>query len=125
MPLNLPSDPLELFTQINSLPPLMRADAANAYVGTMVEWNLIFVDGDETVSGRARLVFRSGATGVRMIMTDASLEDYPYLRSLPSGEAVRVRGRIRNIDALCINLDLTELVLPKAAEAAHCPPRRS
>ena len=59
MPLNLPSDPLELFTQINSLPPLMRADAANAYVGTMVEWNLIFGDGDETGSGLDLLFFFS------------------------------------------------------------------
>ena len=119
MPLNLPSELLEIFTQIDSLPPLMRADAANAYVGKTVEWDLTFVDGDETAPGRAHLVFRSGSTGVRMIMADASLEDYPYLRSLPSGEAVRVRGRIKNIDALCINLDLTELVLPKAAEAVH------
>ena len=116
---NLRSKPLEIFTQIDSLPPLMRANAANAYVGKAVEWDLTFVDGSETVPGRAHLVFRSGSTGVRMIMVDASLEDYPYLRSLPSGEAVRVRGCIRKIDTLCINLDVTELVFPKTAEAAR------
>ena len=119
MSLNLPSEPLEILTQIGSLPPLMRANAANAYIGKSVEWDLIFVDGDGTVPGRARLVFRAGSTGVRMIMADASLEDYPYLRSLPSGEAVRVRGRIKKIDALFIQLDLTELTLQKSAEAAH------
>ena len=51
-----------------------------------------------------------------MITATVALSDYPWLRSLASEERVRVRGRIRRIDALDIQLDIFELSIAESAE---------
>ena len=40
---------------------------------------------------------------------------FPQLRSLHSGERLRVRGTIRKIDTLSIELEITELLLGQSA----------
>ena len=111
--------PSRLFTEIDAQPPLMRVNAANAYIGKEVDWNLFFLDGSEPVPGMASIMFNSGVSANRIILGEVSLTEHPYLRALHSGEPVRVRGKIRKIDGLCIDLDITELMLAKAVDAVH------
>ena len=113
------TEPSQFFAEIDAQPPLMRANVANTYVGKEVDWNLFFVDGSEPIAGTASLIFHSGVMVVWIISGEVSLIEHPYLRSLPAGEPVRVRGKIKKIDALSINLDISELTLAKIAEAAH------
>jgi len=110
--------PSQLFAHLEAQPPLMRASAGNAYVGKEVNWNLMFVDGSERVTGKASLIFDTGVLGDRMIRGDVSLTEHPYLRSLPSGEPVRVRGTIRRVDALFVELEVAEMTLVRTVGAA-------
>ena len=104
-------DPANLFAEIDAQPPLMRDEAAKRYVGREVDWPLTFFSGHEHDLGQARVMFRVASQGIGMVVGAVSLSDYPWLRSLHADEAVRVRGRIRNIDTMSIELDISDLLL--------------
>ena len=114
-----PLQPSEIFAKIEACPPLMRDQTMQRYIGRTVNWLLTFRNGSTNDRGQARLIFNTQPDGIRMIAGTAPLSKYPGLKSLPSGESVRVRGRIRKIDSVCVNLDITELELPTSVEAAH------
>ena len=42
-----------------------------------------------------------------------ALSDYSWLKTLRANELLRVRGRIRSIDALAIDLDILALGIPE------------
>ena len=88
------------------------------FIGRRVDWLLTFRNGGINDRGQAWLIFSTQPNSVRMVAGTALLSKYPGLKSLPSGETVRVRGRIRKIDSICANLDITELELPTPAEVA-------
>ena len=117
-------EPSRLFAEIDARPPLMRDEVMQMYIGRTVDWRLTFRNGSTNDRGQAWLIFNSQPNGVRMVTGTAQLSRYPGLRSLPSGETVRVRGRIRKMDSVCLDLDIDELELPTPAEAAHYSPRR-
>jgi len=94
------------------------------YLGQNVDWVLTFRNGSKDDRGQAWLIFSTQPYGIQMVTGTVRLSDYPSLKSLPSGKAVRVRGRVRKIDTNCIDLEINRLTFPKPAEAAHCPPRR-
>jgi hypothetical protein len=109
--------PEEIYAEIESHPPLMREDAQRAYAGKEVEWLLRFVNGSARQE-EARLTFWSEGGRSRMVVGKVSLATYPWLKSLPQGETVRVRGRITEIDSLIVNIDILELSLPQGAAAS-------
>jgi len=102
-------------------PPLMRQEAAKAYLGKMVNWPVTFANASEQSSGQAHLIFCFDSYGINMITGNVLLSDYPQLRALRSGERLRVRGAIRKIDQLFIELDISKLVFAhsSAPAAAH------
>jgi len=108
-----PLDPATIFAEIKAQPPLMRPQATQAYLGRSVDWSVIFANASEQPSGRAHLIFRFNQHDMGMITGAASLAQYPQLRSLRSGERIQVRGRIRKIDTLSIELEIRDLGLPK------------
>ena len=110
-------EPSEIFAKIEACPPLMREQAKAAYLGKEVAWPVIFVDGYEQSSGHARLTFQYQPSEVKFIGATARLSDYPWLKSTRAGETIRLRGRIRSINTLAIELDLKELLL--AHPTAH------
>ncbi len=116
--------PSDIFTEVEALPPLMRERAAKAYIGKEIDWVLVFENGSEDERGHAHLVFSFRPHSVRMVMGEVPLEEHPDLRSMLSGTAVHVCGRIRKVDALTIELEIRELVSPKVAEVAHGPLRQ-
>lgn len=105
-----------IFAEIEAQPPLMRPQAAKAYLGKLVDWLVIFANASEH-SGQAHLILRSDPHGVRMITGKVLLVEHPELRSLHSGEQIRVRGRIRKIDNLSIELEINQLVFAPATRA--------
>ena len=106
-------NPVTIFTEVEAQPPLMRQQASKAYVGKTVNWPVIFANASEQPSGQAHLIFRFDEHNVRMIVGEVPLTQYPQLRSLRSGERLRVRGTIRKIDVLFIELEIQELLLPR------------
>ena len=104
-------DPAAIFAELETCPPLMREEAQGPYLGRQVTWMLHFADGS-TRQGEAYLVFRVEGDGLRMITGTAALADYPWLKSLRANERVRVRGRIRRVGALTIELGMLELERP-------------
>ena len=102
-------DPSEIYADIISRPPLMRAQAAKAYIGKDVDWVLSYANGNELSLGEAWVAFRSGPREIRMIAGTVPLSKYPELKSLPADTAVRVRGKIREVETLIIELDIAEL----------------
>jgi len=101
----------EIFADIKAQPPLMREQAAKAYLGQEVDWALTFTNGSEEPIGRAWLMLRRNPRDLELIVGGVSLATYPSLRSLRPGEPVRVRGRIRKANPLYIELEITDLLL--------------
>ena len=108
------SEPAAIFEKMRSCPPMMRPEAQNAYIGKEVSWVLYFADGSIQENGEAHLVFRIKPDTIRMDMVTGSvlLADYPWLKSLQASEAVRVRGRIRQVGSFKIELGMLELEQP-------------
>ena len=102
--------PSQIYADIEAQPPLMRAEAARAYIGAEVDWPVTFADGHETDPGQARLSFRFKPNEVRTVVGEASLSRYPQLRSMRVGEPLHVRGNIHKINTLIIELDITDLL---------------
>ncbi len=100
--------PTEIGAAIASHPPLMQEEAREQYLGREIEWLLPFSNG-LVEHGQARLTFYLNARAPWMIVGAVSLADYPWLKSLPAKEMLRVRGRIRKIDAMAVYLDIAHL----------------
>ncbi len=110
-------EPAKIFAEIETQPPLMRQQAAQTYIGKVINWPVIFSNASEQPSGQAHLIFCFGSHHINMITGNVSLSDYPQLRSLRSGERLRVRGTIRKIDQLFIELDISKLVFAQPTHA--------
>ena len=107
--------PSEIFAEVEACPPLMREQAKAAYIGKEVAWPAIFANGYEQSLGQVRLMFQPDPTQVKFIGTTVCLLDYPWLKSTRAGETIHARGRIKNIDALRIELELSDLLLAQPA----------
>ena len=112
-------EPSTIFKDIEAQPPLMRDEVMQTYIGRKVNWQLTFRNGQVGDRDEAWLIFDAEPKGVRMVTGTVPLSKYPRLRTLPSGEIIHVRGRIRKIDAVCVDLDIAELKLPASTEAAR------
>lgn len=102
--------PVEIFAAIDAQPSLMREDACEAYVGKEIDWSLAFINAKKSGRGQALAVFHFKPRGLRLIMGKARLSAHPELEFMRDGEIARVRGTIRRIDALCIELDIRDMV---------------
>ena len=106
--------PAGIYAEIKSQPPLMRDEAGHKYVGREVEWLVTFANGWES-EGQAHLSFCVEPHVISMVKGTVSLADYPWLKSLRADAVVRVRGRIRRVESMTIELDKLELGLPETA----------
>ena len=98
----------EIFAKINAQPPLMRAKAWATYLGKEIDWITTFFSGEIESEERVFLAFRHEASD-KMIFVRVTLTDYPWLTATRRGELVRLRGRIKDISPLAINLEATSL----------------
>ena len=104
-------DPANIFAEIEAHPPLMREEAVKTYVGKDVNWTLTFWTGHMLDDHRVRLAFRVASQGISMVMGTVSLSEYPWLKALHANEMVQVSGRIRDIEPMSLELDISELLL--------------
>ena len=104
----------DIFEEIQAQPPLMRQEIRDTFIGKEVEWLLTFANGSVS-RGQAEVYFNAGPRDSGMVAGTASLAEYPWLKSLRVGEAVRVHGRINCVQALMIDLDILELSIPETA----------
>jgi hypothetical protein len=112
--------PAEIYADVHSHPPLMQDDAKAKYIGQEVEWLLAFSSGSVD-DDQARLMFHSRSRGELNpfggVAGWVSLSAYPWLKTLRADELVLVRGRIRRVHFIAIDLDILELALPEPAIA--------
>ena len=108
--------PAAIGADIDAQPPLKRQEICQAYVGKEVDWLATFINGWKEPKGRAGLAFQVEPHGMT-IFGMVPLASYPWLESLGADETVRVRGRIRKVNALSITLDILELSVPEPAKA--------
>ena len=101
-------EPSEILEEIRTQPPLMRQEVRDTFIGKEVEWLLTFANGSLS-RGRADVYFNTAPHDIGMVAGTASLTEYPWLKSLKVGEAVRVHGRINRVQALMVDLDILEL----------------
>ena len=113
----------EIFAEFKAQPPLMRSQAMEKYLGAEVDWPATLADAREQKPGQVHVVCWPEPDGQGLIVGDVSLSNYPHLRQLRVDDPVRMRGRIRKIDTITIELEIQDLVFAQVAEAAHCPPR--
>jgi len=107
-------EPETIYSDINSYPPLMREERKRAYIGKEVEWQVTLADGYED-KGRVHLTFHCEPRVLRLVSGTVRLSEYPWLKSLRADEPVQVRGRIRRLGGMAIELDILELNLQEPA----------
>lgn len=111
-------EPPAIFAEIDAQPPLMRQRAAAIYLGKEVCWSLKFRNATEFSPGQAHLMFGFGNEIVRMVTGEISLATHPGLVTARVGENLLVRGHLRRIDNMTIELDISDIVLSSNLEAA-------
>lgn len=102
--------PVQIFKEYDAQPPLQRPRYISDLFGTTVDWPVKFFDASAIDADVASVAFHYEALLVRMITGKVSRSAYPRLENLCEGEPMRMRGRIRSVSALCIELDITELL---------------
>ena len=112
-------EPAAIFAEMDAQPPLMRPQAVAVYLGREVCWSLRFANATEPSQGQTRLIFRFSSHSIRMVVGDVTLSAYPSMTGTRVNENVLVRGRVRKIDNLCIELEIHDLVLSRTLQAAH------
>ncbi len=112
-------EPSAIFSTIESHPPLMRSQITGDYIGKEVFWSLTYANASEAGGQSAHLIFRFDPHNVRMVVGDVVLSNYPYLKTAQVGGTFLVRGQIKEIDSLCIALEIKELILGNIIEAAR------
>lgn len=117
MPANVELTPAQVFAEIEAQPPLMRPQTARAYLGMDVDWPLTFANAKAGRAGEVSVYFHSESHRLSLVTGDVSLRKYPQLKQLRIGAPVHVRGKIRNADALFIELEITDLLLTQSTEA--------
>ena len=109
MPTGTKVEPSELFAKIDACPPLMREQAKAMYLGKEVDWILNLVNGWAERSEHARLALRQERSNVQFVIATVPLSDCPWLRHVHTGERLRIRGRIADIDGMSIELEGTSV----------------
>jgi len=119
MPANVQPTPLQIFAEFDAQPPLMRKEFVQRYIGVEVDWPGTLADAREQKLGQIHVVCWPEPDGERLIVCDVSLSEYPQLKQLRVGDPLHLRGRIRKVDILTIELEIQNLMFAEAAEAAH------
>lgn len=107
----------QIFQDYSVQPPLMRPRFAQKYVGMEVDWPVRLADAWQA-GKNVRVAFHLDTPGIHAIGGDVPRTQYPQLEHLQTREPLRVRGRIRLVSTLWIELDITELLFCIEAEPA-------
>ncbi len=110
-------EPGKIFAEMKAQPPLMQDRAKAAYLSREVDWILTLADGHEERPGWARLMFRRQRSDLSFVAARVPLSDCPWLRHVHSGETIRLRGRIADVNARSIELEGASV--SQVIDAAH------
>lgn len=105
-----------IFQDYSAQPPLMRPKFAQQYIGMEVDWAVRFANAWEEGKKKIRVAFHVEL--LRGVSGSVPRAMYPQLEHLQAREPLRVRGRIRSVSTLWIELDITELLFQIEAIAA-------
>ncbi|GEM_PF-2803866 len=109
--------PAQIFEEYKAQPPLMRETFAKKYVGIEVDWSVRLADAWQA-GKNIRIAFHVDALGLHTVGGEVPRAQYPQLEHLQAREPLRIRGRIRSVSTLWIELDIAELLFCIEAVAA-------
>ena len=112
-------NPARIYAEFDAQPPLMRPEVVSEYIGRDVNWSVTLAGAREERPGQAFVSFHFEPHSVRMIGGEVSLSEYPQLKLTHVGHPIHLRGKIRKIDTLSIQLEISKLVFAEAHERAH------
>lgn len=95
--------PMQIYEEIDKVPPLQRQDVARRYIGIKVDWELIFSSASLIEKDQAVILFDSAPANKVNLMSVrclVKLSDYQELSIMKSGKKVRVTGTISGIGLL-------------------------
>ena len=107
-------EPSDIFAEVESARPVLREALRSTFVGDDVKWLLTFGNG-WALDERAQLTLYFDPDSIRRVIGTVWLPDHPWLGMLRANDALQVRGRIRRVDAVSIELDVLELGIPEPA----------
>lgn len=107
--------PEEIFAEFEAQPPLMRPRFAEKYVGMEINWLVRLADAWQA-GKNTRVAFHVDTLGIHAIGGEVPRAQYPQLEYLHAREPLRIRGRIRSVSSLWIELDISELLFCLDAE---------
>ena len=102
--------PEEIIAELGKLAPMMRQDFARQFKGVPFEWTLQFSSAD----ARQKDIFVSlkPEADFPLIFGTLPLARTADLKTVPSGEKVRLKGTIESIDsAVSISVNISELTI--------------
>lgn len=119
--------PREIIGKVNTVQPFDRAETAESYVGTTVDWKLSLFANDRLITETTKmLVTFSDGDGPSLVTVVVPTDGNDYIRSAAKGETFRVQGVIQyiNPDASSIRLAnalLENLSHPSTAKKIAAP----
>jgi hypothetical protein len=102
--------PCEIVDAIRSQTPMMREEMAKQYIDVPVDWQLLFYNAslrDERIRVMANPKERLFPSVVFWLPSDRQGE----LKTLPQDAPIRLKGTIKEIDGLQIELDNAEMII--------------
>ena len=111
--------PSAIFKEIEAQPPLMRPELVRQYIGMDVDWPATLADAREQRPGEIHVVGWSTSRGNRLIVVDVPFSAYPHLKTVRVNDPFRVKGKIKRIDAIAIELEIAELLFASQATASR------
>jgi hypothetical protein len=92
--------PMQIYEEINKVPPLQGKDVARHYEGIKVDWELIFSSASQKENGFVLVLFEISPNrpGPINVGCAVKLSDYKELSIIRPGKKVRVTGAISHIE---------------------------
>ena len=89
---------------IDDAPPLQREDITRHYIGLNIQWETSLAAADKKKADEVRVRLSiTGAMG--FVWCTVKLSEYRELAILKSGTPITISGRIRDIDAISVDLE--------------------
>lgn len=103
--------PEAIIEELGKMAPMMRQDFAAQFKGVPLDWTLQFWKA-EAKEKQIRVALKPETTDWPLVFGELPLERTADLKTVPSGEKVRIKGTIESIDStVSISVNISEFTI--------------